>query len=245
MAGVNGVEASAISVLKNAVELDGNGRFTEALACYREGIQLLLDVMKMTKNEVKVKSMRERINEYMLRAEKLKEHIENEKKAGKYHEQYKIPQDSTGHSYKSVFGKFIDEFLTEVTVDDAYVRQTHQIYNFLRFCELLVSPPSRVKKITLTTGMDEGNSQTQKNRLEELKGSLATHGVHLIVNYSSSLHDREIRFNNGWIIKIGRGLDYFKRTGQFSIGFCDFDLRQCHETTVDIFNSKHTKTTDR
>lgn len=85
------------------------------------------------------------------------------------------------------------------------------------------------------------------------------------------------RFNNGWIIKIGRGLDYFKRPkvrldtslinplfnthrvestcgvlivrnvrsasqGRFSIGYCDYDLRQCHETTVDIFHTKHTKT---
>ena len=50
-----------------------------------------------------------------------------------------------------------------------------------------------------------------------------------------------IRFNNGWIIKIGRGLDYFKRTGQYSIGFCNMDLRRCHETTIDIFHRKHTK----
>lgn len=82
------------------------------------------------------------------------------------------------------------------------------------------------------------------------------------------------RFDNGWIIKIGRGLDYFKRPqvrtklhecllydatqqpvfrylrnhlhfllqGTFSIGSCDYDLRQCHETTVDIFHNEHTKT---
>lgn len=80
------------------------------------------------------------------------------------------------------------------------------------------------------------------------------------------------RFNNGWIIKIGRGLDYFKRPkvglqtdssfslmplslillmarsvrfifqGRFSIGYCDYDLRQCQETSVDIFHTQHTKT---
>ena len=46
------------------------------------------------------------------------------------------------------------------------------------------------------------------------------------------------RLSNGWIIKIGRGLDMYKATeGKFVIGFCDFDLRRCHETTVDVFHA--------
>ncbi len=40
------MEASAISVLKRAVELDQSGRFQESLVCYQEGIQLLMDVLK-------------------------------------------------------------------------------------------------------------------------------------------------------------------------------------------------------
>lgn len=43
---VSGMEASAVSVLKRAVELDQGGRFQEALVCYQEGIQLLMDVLK-------------------------------------------------------------------------------------------------------------------------------------------------------------------------------------------------------
>ena len=59
------------------------------------------------------------------------------------------------------------------------------------------------------------------------------------VEYSDTLHDREIIFNNGWIIKIGRGLDYFKAPkGRISIGFCDFYLRECNETTIDVYNSE-------
>ncbi len=34
---------------------------------------------------------------------------------------------------------------------------------------------------------------------------------------------------------------FFK--GRFSVGYCDYDLRECHETTVDIFHTKHTKKT--
>lgn len=43
---VSGMEASAISVLKRAVELDQGSRFQESLVCYQEGIQLLMDVLK-------------------------------------------------------------------------------------------------------------------------------------------------------------------------------------------------------
>lgn len=39
------------------------------------------------------------------------------------------------------------------------------------------------------------------------------------------------------MIKIGRGLDYFKAPeGKFVLGSCDLELRPCLETTVDIFH---------
>jgi len=45
------------------------------------------------------------------------------------------------------------------------------------------------------------------------------------------------RFNNGWVIQIGRGLDIYKNAdGKFSVGFTDMMLRRCYETTVNIFN---------
>lgn len=43
---VPGMEASAVSILKRAVELDNFARFQESIVCYQEGIQLLLDVLK-------------------------------------------------------------------------------------------------------------------------------------------------------------------------------------------------------
>lgn len=49
---VTGVEASAISVLKRAVEMDTARRFDESLVCYQEGINLLLQVLKGMSTEV-------------------------------------------------------------------------------------------------------------------------------------------------------------------------------------------------
>lgn len=46
MSALAGMENSAGSVLRRAVDLDGNGRFQESLVCYQEGIELLLQVLK-------------------------------------------------------------------------------------------------------------------------------------------------------------------------------------------------------
>ncbi|KAM8749264.1 MIT domain-containing protein 1 [Acanthopagrus latus] len=240
---VSGMETSAVSVLKRAVELDNGGRFQESLVCYQEGIQLLMDVLKAVKDDTRRGHYRDKIKGYMDRAEQIKARVNQMKEDGKYHEQVKIAEDATGYSYEVLFKPYISSLLTEVWVEDPYIRQIYQLYNFLRFCEMLLKAPCKVKTIHLLTTQDETDTSQQTNALAEIRESLGAHGVTLDLQYSSTIHDREIRFNNGWIIKIGRGLDYFKRPkGRFSIGYCDYDLRQCHETSVDIFHTKHTKT---
>ncbi|KAM8857356.1 MIT domain-containing protein 1 [Synchiropus picturatus] len=240
---VSGMEASAVSVLKRAVELDQSGRLQESLVCYQEGIQLLIDVLKVVKDETKRGHYRDKIERYMDRAEQIKNHVSQLKEDGKYHEQIKIAEEATGYSYEALFKPYISSALTEVWVEDPYIRHTHQLYNFLRFCEMLLKASCQVKTVHLLTSQDEADSKQQSSALAEVKESLASHGVTLDLQFSTSIHDREIRFDNGWIIKIGRGLDYFKRPkGRFSVGYCDYDLRPCQETTVDIFHTKHTKT---
>lgn len=40
------IESAAINILKRGVELDTKKRYTEALVCYQEGLQILVDKMK-------------------------------------------------------------------------------------------------------------------------------------------------------------------------------------------------------
>ncbi|KFV42783.1 MIT domain-containing protein 1, partial [Tyto alba] len=200
-----------------------------------------------TKDEAKKHRYRQKISEYMTRAEDIKKNTEKEKREGKYHKQIRIEENATGFSYEKLFQEYLTEIVSEVWVEDPYIRSVYQasrysLYNFLRFCEMLVKGPCKVKTIYLLTSCDEGSGRSQQiNGLEEIQKSLRNYGVTLNFEFSSSIHDREIRFNNGWMIKIGRGLDYFKKPQARIIGYCDFDLRPCHETTVDIFHTKHTK----
>ncbi|NXD99934.1 MITD1 protein, partial [Chaetorhynchus papuensis] len=228
--------------VKRAVQLDAASRFQESLVCYQEGIDLLLQVVKATTDEAKKHRYRQKISELTFLSD------------GKYHKQIRIEENATGFGYEKLFQEYLTEIVSEVWVQDPYIRQIHQasrsceiklfqLYNFLRFCEMLVKGPCKVKTIHLLTSYDGGSGRSQQlSVLEEIKQSLSNYGVTLNIEFSSSIHDREIRFNNGWMIKIGRGLDYFKKPqGHFSIGYCDFDLRPCHETTVDVFHTKHTK----
>ncbi|XP_023614742.1 MIT domain-containing protein 1 isoform X1 [Myotis lucifugus] len=183
----------------------------------------------------------------MDRAENIKKYLDQEKEDGKYHKQIKIEENATGFSYESLFQEYLNETVREVWIEDPYIRHTHQLYNFLRFCEMLIKRPftrfsSSKENLDVMLQLEGVGKAQQISGLEEIKASLRNHGVLLELEYSSSIHDREIRFNNGWMIKIGRGLDYFKKPqGRFSLGYCDFDLRPCHETTVDIFHNRHTK----
>ncbi|XP_040585512.1 MIT domain-containing protein 1 isoform X2 [Mesocricetus auratus] len=184
---------AAVAVLKRAVELDAESRYQQALVCYQEGIDMLLQVLKGTRDSSKRCVLRTKISDYMDRAENIKKYLDQEKEDGKYHKQIKIEENATGFSYESLFKEYLHETVTEVWIEDPYIRQTHQLYNFLRFCEMLIKKPCKIRTIHLLTSVDEGFGNTQQSSgLQEIKQSLRSHGVLLEINYSSSIHDREI-----------------------------------------------------
>jgi ATP-dependent Lon protease len=110
------------------------------------------------------------------------------------------------------------------------------LHNFVRFCEAVVRGGT-VQHIRLVTSCDDEEQWTEtRARLGELRQSLIDVGVELEVAANPVLHDREIRLDNGWVIKIGRGLDFYQKPlGWYEIGAHDLTQRRCLETKVDIF----------
>lgn len=150
---------------------------------------------------------------------------------------FTILYGDTGHSYESILGPYL-RGAKAVVIEDPYIRLQHQIQNFVRFCETVLKSTS-VKKISLITGYDD-NTQLADigEKLEELKQSLLELDVELDVKLNPNMHDREIRIDNGWVVKIGRGLDFFQKPGGwFEVGANDLSLRKCLETKVDIFRT--------
>lgn len=140
-----------------------------------------------------------------------------------------------GYSYESIVGFYLNA-VKEVVVEDPYIRASHQIQNFVRFCETLLKAPT-IKKITLvTTSESKFQQDDTQDKLEQLRQSLLEMDIVLEITFNPNLHDREIRLDNGWIIKIGRGLDFYQKPGSwYEVGSNDLSMRKCLETKVDIF----------
>jgi ATP-dependent Lon protease len=148
---------------------------------------------------------------------------------------FTILYNDIGYSYESIMAPYLTG-AKSVLIEDPYIRMSHQIQNFVRFCEVLVKVGT-VKKITLTTGYDDKTQLAEiAEKMDELKQSLIESDLELEVKLNPNIHDREIKVDNGWTIKIGRGLDFYQKPGGwFEIGSNDFNLRKCLETKVDIF----------
>ncbi len=150
---------------------------------------------------------------------------------------FSILYGDTGYSYESILGPYL-QGAKAVVIEDPYIRLQHQIQNFVRFCETVLKAGT-VKKISLITGYDDKTQLADiAEKLEELKQSLLDLDVELAVKLNPNIHDREIRLDNGWVIKIGRGLDFYQKPGGwFEVGANDLSLRKCLETKVDIFRA--------
>ena len=157
--------------------------------------------------------------------------------AGLKEQHFTILYGDTGYSYESIMGPYL-QGAKAVVIEDPYIRLQHQIQNFVRFCETVLKAGT-VKRITLITGHDDKTPLAEMaEKLEELKQSLLEVDVELEVKLNPNIHDREIRLDNGWIIKIGRGLDFYQKPSSwFEVGAHDLNLRKCLETKVDIFKA--------
>ncbi len=148
-----------------------------------------------------------------------------------------IHYGDTGYSYESLVAPYL-RGAKAIIVEDPYIRVTHQVQNFVRFCEAVVKHCA-VKKILLITSYDDSIQLTEvEAKWNELKQSLLELDVELHIELNDKLHDREIQIDNGWTIKIGRGLDFYQKpAGRFELGVHDLSLRKCLETKVDIFRA--------
>jgi len=148
---------------------------------------------------------------------------------------FTILYGDAGHTYESIMGPYL-KGAKMVQVEDPYIRMPHQIQNFVRFCEAIMKAGT-VRKISLLTSFDDTTPLADMNdKLDQLRQSLLEQDVELEINVNPHLHDREIRLDNRWVIKIGRGLDFYQKPASwFEIGSMDMSLRKCLETKVDIY----------
>ena len=165
------------------------------------------------------------------------EELSNQKDPAKelVEQHFTIHYDDTGYTYDSIFLPYFSG-AKKVTIEDPYIRVTHQVQNFLRFCETALKAET-IKEINLVTSYDDQTRLPElKEQLEDLKQSLLDRDVILNIEFNNNMHDRDVYTDTGWSIKIGRGLDFYQKPSSwFEVGTSDLSLRKCLETNVDIF----------
>jgi len=147
----------------------------------------------------------------------------------------KVHYGDIGYSYEDVFKDYLIG-AKEVTIQDPYIRQKHQISNFLKLAELLVKIGD-CKTIHLVTSSDDLEQERENNyAFEQIADSLFENEVEFTFEFSNTIHDRQIETSNGWRIVMGRGLDYFQSlAGNYmQVGANDQSLRSCLETSFDF-----------
>ena len=152
----------------------------------------------------------------------------------------KVHYGDIGYSYEDVFKDYLIG-AKEVTIQDPYIRQKHQISNFLKLAELLVKIGD-CKTIHLVTSSDDLEQERENNyAFEQIADSLFENEVEFTFEFSNTIHDRQIETSNGWRIVMGRGLDYFQSlAGNYmQVGANDQSLRSCLETSFDFIKNKN------
>ena len=73
----------AIEAVKKAIDLDTSGDYDKAYQQYYTALELFMLALKWEKNAKSKEAIRVKVSEYMDRAEKLKEHLQEQDKGSK------------------------------------------------------------------------------------------------------------------------------------------------------------------
>ncbi|KII63805.1 MIT domain-containing protein 1 [Thelohanellus kitauei] len=234
------------ALFKKAIQSEDEQEYDQSLSHYIKGLNVLLDIIKSQPKHPNILSMKEMFKKYALRAEKIKT-IQKSRTSNVTEKStvtnIKISDGETGWDYERILSPCFLEPYDSMTVEDPYLLTDHQFANFVRLCELVLKKSQKLKSVTLYT--KSNSTYTIVDKIQELTQSLGNYGVKLGVNFNENLHDRCIKFSNGYNVILGRGLDIFKALknpnprAKYTIGSYDFTFRECHETTITIYKNNH------
>lgn len=147
---------------------------------------------------------------------------------------FNILENTTGYSYDVLFGPYLAA-ADIIYIKEPFLRFRYQLNNFQRFCEL-VTRSGATRHIELVTGeLDEEDKVQSDSRLKDIKRHLQQHGIAMNWKRESTLHAREIKTSDGWMILSDRGLDIYKKPeSRNEFGHFDLALRRCKQTQVHI-----------
>lgn len=143
-----------------------------------------------------------------------------------------IQDGETGQSYHRLFGPYL-KGARVIHVTDPYIRMEYQIRNFLIFTNVIDTSGGPVKLILTTAAENSYQEQTNAKKLDDIKDSLAKHGIEFSYEFNPAIHDRSIVLDSGWRIIPGRGLDIFQKpASKYELSEIDQRKRKCRESEI-------------
>lgn len=68
-----------------------------------------------------------KIDEYMTRAEQIKSKITEQRVRGEIVDKIHIIANGTGFGYESIFGKYLNDSVKEISLEEPYLREYYQV----------------------------------------------------------------------------------------------------------------------
>lgn len=150
-----------------------------------------------------------------------------------------IRDNQKGISFKKLFGDYL-KGATEITLTDPYLRLPHQFRNLMEFCAVIIQNKRKEEEVKLhvVSWNDLEHTPLSIDNFDEIAESLRDSGLELTYEFDD-LHDRNIVANNGWKIKLGRGLDIFEKPAfRFDISEVMQEQRQCRNCEITYLKVK-------
>lgn len=74
----------------------------------------------------------------MCRAEQIKSLVTDQMSRGQIVDKLHIIANGTGYSYESIFGKYLDEHVKEICLEEPYIRDYYQVRRKLFYTGILI-----------------------------------------------------------------------------------------------------------
>ena len=139
---------------------------------------------------------------------------------------------------------FAREYLagaSELWLIDPYLALRHQRRNLTEFVIAVIAASKPKTLHIITREVIDGSSDADKAYYDILeRNAFEEAGLRIVCSLDSGIHDRFLVLNNGFVFKLGRGLDIYKPVA--GLASRDSGLRQVRSCEIDIFAPEKSST---
>ena len=152
---------------------------------------------------------------------------------------HSLKEGEAGWPFSRIFPPALFSTSQKIRIVDPYLVKSHQLRNLQELLLLIVdcSKPKSVE--ILTEPFPVERQEYNSKQFDDLSRSVfSDHGITLELKFAHSLHDRYIFSDSGYVVMLGRGLDFYKP----SAGLASHrqEIRKVRPCEINIFKTKIT-----